>query len=222
MRYILIFSCLVILMIGCKANSETSITEKEENFENDNPVIVWLGDSISQGSLGDDGDNLPGAPYNLLAQKYNLEVEGYGFYGNNTHDVLWRYKDETQENQKVDPDKVYIFWLGLNDWVDNGSPNTDTEKVINELDTFITNGQIDKYIIMGPTARIELRNSVNGSAMYDIIDSNVCNHYGQHYLRVLDTIGLDGFGPDGVHLTNETYEKIADLVHEKLVEMNYL
>ena len=187
-----------------------------------NPVIVWLGDSLTQGSLGDDGDNYIGAPPLKLMEDYDLTVEGYGFYGNTTHDVLWRYEDPSQENQTIDPDKVYIFWLGSNDWVIGGEPNCDTGKVTAELDDFINKGNIDKYIIMGTTARYELKEEMNGQPMYDIINDGLKSHYGDNYMDVAGIIGDDGYGPDNIHLKQDGYDRVAEAVYEKLKDLGYI
>lgn len=224
-----------VFIIGCststfeKDQEKTGDVQMNANIEGDNlnnlqdnPVIVWLGDSLTQGSLGDDGDNYIGAPPIILKAKYGLEIEGYGFYGNTTNDVLWRYCDETQENQQIDPDKVYIFWLGLNDWVIDHVPNTDSQKVIDRLDNFIIGGKVDKYIVMGPTKRIELRETVNNQPMYDIINEAMKEHYGKHYMEVVDLISLDDFGPDGIHLKKETYEKVAEAVYKRLCDDGYI
>lgn len=204
--------------------TEQSVEQGEpELSENEkNPTIVWLGDSLTQGSLGDEYDNLIGAPCVILMNNYNLNVEGYGFYGNNTGAVLWRYTDETQENQVRDPAKVYIFWLGSNDWVIDGQPNTDAESVITRLDDFISYGKIDKYIIMGTTARYELRVQESGKPMYEIINDKLENHYKNHYMDVIDIIGDDGYGPDEIHLKAKTYEDVAQMVYNKLIEMGYI
>lgn len=244
-KKLIIASLLLLLVCGCsKADTTKSVVEDKKQDEAvlvqtsdetisdvddeiksdeiDNPTIVWLGDSLTQGSLGDEYDNLIGAPCVILMNKYGLAVEGYGFYGNNTNDVLWRYKDETQENQTVDNNKVYIFWLGSNDWVVGGEPNTDAQSVIAKLDEFINNGKLDKYIIMGTTARYELRVEEDGKLMYEIINDELENHYKEHYMDVIDIIGEDGYGPDNIHLTAPTYEKVAEMVYNRLLEMGYI
>ena len=199
----------------------TEASQEEVSTEN-NPSIVWLGDSLTQGSLGDEYDNLPGAPCVLLMNKHGLDVDGYGFYGYDTGTVLWCYKDEERENQTVDPKKVYIFWLGSNDWVVAGEPNTDAESVITKLDDFINNGQLDKYIVMGTTARYELRVEEDGQFMYEIINDKLKNHYKEHYMDVIDIIGDDGYGPDQIHLKASTYEKVSEMVYNKLIDMGYV
>lgn len=202
-------------------DAETETVNDDEYVSN--PTVVWIGDSLTQGSLGDDGDDYINAPFAQLIFKYGVYVEGYGFYGSNTHDALWRYKDETQENQTVDPNKVYIFWLGSNDWaIGSDTPNADTTNVIDEIDTFISKGKLDKYIVMGTTARKELRETVNGKPLYDIINDDLRNHYGDHYLEVEEYIPLSGYGPDDIHLTVDIYHKIADIVYEELINRGYL
>ncbi|MBR6158915.1 MAG: hypothetical protein IKQ40_01340, partial [Lachnospiraceae bacterium] len=119
------------------AGAETAEAETAGNEPVKGQPIVWLGDSLTQGSLGDDNDNLPGAPYEKLKTLVDVPVEGHGYYGWNTHDVLWVYTDKSQLGQMADPHKTYIFWLGSNDWVVDDEPNAETAPVINEIDRFL-------------------------------------------------------------------------------------
>ncbi len=191
--------------------------ESEEALAGAQPV-VWLGDSLTQGSLGDDGDNLPNAPYEKLKTMVKTPVEGYGLYGFNTHDILWVYLEESWFGQTRDPNKTYIFWVGSNDWVVNGVPNTVTDNVISEIDSFLTrNGVvISNYIVIGTTARYELGDS------YKIINAALKDHYKQHYMDVIDVIGPNGYGPDKIHLTQSSYDAVAKAVYKKLKALKYI
>lgn len=180
-------------------------------------AIVWLGDSLTQGSLGDDNDNLANAPYEKLKNMVNVPVEGYGLYGYNTHDIFWVYLDEDHFNQEVDPQKTYVFWVGSNDWVVDGIPNSETSGVINEIDSFLNRGGgISNYIVLGTTSRINLGD------LYIPINKELKSHYGQHYMDVIDIINKYGYTPDNTHLSQESYDAIAAAVYEKLKSLGYI
>ena len=181
-------------------------------------TVVWLGDSLTQGSLGDNNDNLANAPYEKLKKMVSVPVEGYGLYGYNTHDIFWLYINEDHLNQKRDPDKTYVFWVGSNDWVVEGVPNTDTASVISSIDDFLTRNDvvIKDYIIIGTTARYELGDS------YKVINAALSQHYGSHYLDVIDVIGPGGYGPDKIHLTQAAYDAVAKAVAAKLKSLGYI
>ena len=202
------------------AEGSTADSDQEKETETANPnaqPIVWLGDSLTQGSLGDNNDNLPGAPYETLKKLVNVPVEGYGLYGYNTHDIFWVYMDSTQYNQTIDPKKTYIFWVGSNDWVVEGVTNSDTAPVIAEIDRFLSlEGPVKNYIVIGTTARYELGD------MYKKINSDLSAKFGSHYLDVIDVIGKDGYGPDRIHLTQGGYDAVARAVYEKLKSLGYI
>ena len=189
--------------------------------DDDTPVkgqpIVWLGDSLTQGSLGDDNDNLAGAPYEKLKTLVDVPVEGHGFYGWNTHDVLWAYTAKEQLGQIADPHKTYIFWLGSNDWVVDGEPNTDTAPVIKEIDRFLhLEGNIPNYIVIGTTSRHRLKD------LYLPINADLEEHYKEHYMDVIDIINWYGYSPDKTHLSQECYDAVAEAVYEKLKDLGYI
>lgn len=188
-------------------------------------TIVWLGDSLTQGSLGHDRDNVANAPYIKLAALSGRIVEGYGYYGYNTHDIFWVYVDENHENQKKDPNKTYVFWVGSNDWVIDGNSNDNAQQVIDEIDSFVSQGGITKYLVLSTTARYELRAdypSNGGKDMHQLINDKLQEHYGEKYLDVNSVIGLDdGYGPDNIHLTQKSYDDVAKLVDEKIRQMGW-
>lgn len=203
-------------------NQEIGSDNPTEESANKYDTIVWLGDSITQGSLGNPDDNLENAPYVRLEEISGLTVEGYGFYGYNTNDIFWVYRDETQKNQRVDNSKLYIFWVGSNDWVQDSGSNTDVGPVMDRIDSFIESGNLKDYIIMGATARIGLREECNGMPLYDIINHELEEHYGEDFLNIQDTITMEGFGPDETHLNQETYDRVARAVYDKLIQMGYI
>lgn len=231
---ILAFVLTSVSLLGCSSSAvlteetvwqETEAAKPKKKVAKEKKVtaavkghpIVWLGDSLTQGSLGDNNDNLPNAPYEKLKAMAGVPVEGYGFYGYNTHDIFWVYRAESQLNQKRDPNKTYIFWVGSNDWVKDGVPNTETSGVINEIDKFISDGvQISNYIVIGTTARYELGDS------YKIINKALKDHYGTHYLDVADVIGPNGYIEDRIHLKQVSYDAVALAVYNKLIAMGYL
>lgn len=210
-----------LLSIDDHIGGELSLEPDE--FEKKDYTIVWIGDSLTQGSLGEVDDNLPNAPYEKLKEITGNNVEGFGYYGYNTHDIFWFFSDEEHGNQKKDPGKVYVFWCGSNDWVVNGVGNTDASSVISQIDNFLANGGINKYIVMGTTQRLELRGDSDDYNLYDMINAQLQDHYKEHYFNVTDIISIKtGYGPDRIHLTQESYDNVAEKLAEKLREMNYL
>lgn len=197
-------------------------TNRDEEFLK-NRVIVWLGDSLTQGSLGRENDNLENAPARKLEELSGHEVDDYGFYGYNTHDIFWVYRDETQKNQTVDSEKVYVFWVGSNDWVRDDIPNCDITSVVEEIDRIIAAGNLTDYIVMGTTARVELRtDSGDELQMYQSVNKQLSEYYGEHYMDVCEFIGADGYGPDDIHLTQESYDSVAQGLYSKLISMKYI
>lgn len=199
------------------AENEATEEDKQEAGSNPNAApIVWLGDSLTQGSLGSNNDNLANAPYEKLKKMVSTSVEGVGLYGYKTNDIFWVYRDSSQMGNDIDPSKTYIFWVGSNDWVKDGVPNTDTAPVIEKIDTFLTaEGNVSNYIVIGTTARYELGDS------YKIINKALSDHYKSHYLDVIDTIGGE-YGPDKIHLTQKGYDAVAVAVYEKLKALGYI
>ena len=180
-------------------------------------AIVWLGDSLTQGSLGDKDDNLANAPYVRLQKKVDVPVEGYGFYGYNTHDIFWVYTDETQLAQQIDPAKVYIFWVGSCDWAPSEGPNANTAPVIKQIDDFLAhNGGVKNYIVIGTTSRHRLGD------LYIPINNDLKAHYGIHYMDCIDIINKFGYSEDRTHLSQASYDSIADAVYDKLKALGYI
>lgn len=215
---------------GTDAPQEALEAGDHDHIEEEQPKqasrIIWLGDSLTQGSLGDRDDNLANAPYVRLAgllSDYGNVVEGYGYYGYNTHDILWSY-GETLNGAGKDADAIYIFWCGSNDWVDDHVANTETGGVISEIDNFLANNgnPISKYIVIGTTARYQLREG----ALYEVINASLSGHYGAHYMDVNSFISQDiengGYVIDQVHLKQESYDKVADAVFSKLKALGYI
>ncbi len=200
------------------APEQLSETEKGSERSSGKPkAIVWLGDSLTQGSLGDEDDNLANAPYVRLSKKVSVPVEGYGFYGHNTHDIFWMYRDETQKGQEIDPDKVYIFWVGSCDWCPDEGPNADTAPVISQIDNFLAqNGGVNNYIVIGTTSRWRLGD------LYVPINNDLAAHYGSHYMDCINIINRYGYSEDNTHLSQASYDAIADAVCDKLKALGYI
>ena len=200
-----------------EAKDNEKETEGEANTNTNAQPIVWLGDSLTQGSLGDDSDNLPNAPYERLKKKVSVPVEGYGLYGYKTHDIFWVYRDEAHYNQEIDPNKTYIFWVGSCDWCPDEGPNSNTAPVIAEIDGFLAqNGGVKNYIVIGTTNRWRLGD------LYIPINQALSAHYGSHYMDVIDIIKQNGFSPDNTHLSQASYDAIADAVYSKLKSLGYI
>ncbi len=180
--------------------------------------IVWLGDSLTQGSLGDNNDNLDNAPYKRLEAMVDVPVEGYGMYGYNTHDILWTYTDSDHLNQIADPNKTYIFWMGSNDWVTDEGKNTDTAPVIDEIDRFLNleDGGIKNYIVIGTASKRRLGD------LYIPINNDLKTHYQEHYMDVIDIVDKYGHAPGNTHLSQAAYDAVAQRVYEKLNSLGYI
>ena len=198
------------------SDEKASGEDKEDNLEvsGSNRTIVWLGDSLTQGSLGEEDDNIANAPYVKLQSLVSNKVEGYGLYGYRTHDILETYRSK----EPADPDKIYIFWVGSNDWCQDFDENTNTVPVIDEVDRFLLeNGLISDYIFIGTTQRWRL-----GLDRALKINTDLEARYGEHYLDVIDIIEANGFAPDNTHLSQASYDAIASAVRDKLKALGYI
>ncbi len=190
----------------------------------DTQTIVWLGDSLTQGSLGDRNDNIPNAPYEKLKKLVApVRVEGYGLYGYDTHyifDTYYIYKgyiDEYNNYQGVDINNTYIIWVGSNDWVNAGQANAETQPVIDEIDKFLTGyGEVKNYIIIGTTSRHEMGD------LYKSINNDLKEHYGEHFLDIINIIDEYGYSEDRVHLSQASYDAVAEAVFQKLEALGYI
>lgn len=188
----------------------------------DGQPIVWLGDSLTQGALGHKNDNLKNAPYEKLKRiisenSLNVPVQGMGLWGYNTREIFTTYK----RNNQIDPNKTYIFWVGSNDWVNDDGPNTNTGPVIEQINEFLSeNGGVNQYIVIGTTARWKLKNENR----YITINTALKEEYDDNYMDVISIIEREGNGysSDKTHLTQASYDAIAEAVYDKLVELNYL
>ena len=173
------------------------------------PDIVWIGDSLTQGSLGDDNhdQNNPQAPYRVLGDISGLDVSGVGFFGYKTHDIFWAYGEY---NGIKDPDIVYIYWVGSNDFyesVDN------IDNVIDEIDRFNQNIGVKRYLVLGTTNRGDM-----DPAAYIPLNRRLSNTYGDRYLDIMPYVE---YGSDGIHLTEESYAAVAQAVYDKLKAMKW-
>ena len=183
--------------------------------------IEWLGDSLTQGGLRSKNDNLANAPYVKLQKKLTanneiVPVYGLGLWGKNTSEIFSEYRSK----RTIDPNKVYVFWVGSNDWVLYDRIITDISDVADKTDSFLSkNGGVDKYIVIGTTSRYELDRK---NEAWRTINAALKDHYGEHYLDIMDIIQTYGIGPDRTHLTQASYDKIAEAVYNKIKELNYL
>ena len=183
---------------------EAEIEEVSEVVSKTLPQIVWLGDSLTQGSLGDNNENVnnPQAPWRVLGEKYKLDVVGYGYYAYVAHDIFWRYGED---GGIKDPGKIYVFWVGANDFTESAA---NLATVIDEIDRFVTAGGIDKFMVLGTTNR-----EIISPEDLKLINNGFENHYPNQYLDIVEYVE---FGPDGTHLTPASYERIADAVYDEL------
>lgn len=193
-----------------QTNEDTSTDNNTNTGDNAKFDVIWIGDSLTQGSLGDDNHNKnnPQAPWRVLGEISGKNVTGVGFYGYKTHDIFWAYGEY---DGIKDPNITYVYWVGSNDFHD--SPDN-IKYVIEETDRFNLNAGITKYIMLGTTNRSDMDPNA-----YIGINKGLKDYYGDRYLDIMPYVE---FGPDGVHLTEASYRKIAGAVYDKLRSMGYL
>lgn len=213
---------ILALLGGCKNAKPTEVDSSEVSSSQDNftenidtveskgvnlPPIIWLGDSLTQGSLGDDNgnENNPQAPWRVIAKNHEVNIIGYGYYGYNTHDIFWKFGEDGGQKKS---ENIYVFWVGSNDFVQSEDAITD---VIGEINRFIDAGIITEYIVIGTTDREEL-----GRNKAVAINEVFKNTYGSKYLDILNYVE---YGPDGIHLTENSYYKIGEAVYSKIVDI---
>ncbi|MCR5788341.1 MAG: SGNH/GDSL hydrolase family protein [Lachnospiraceae bacterium] len=176
-------------------------------------LIVWLGDSLTQGSLGAENDNLAGAPYERLAMLCDKNpVEGHGYYAYFTDDIFHTYLESAEK----DPDHIYVLWVGSNDFTyrDDGA----YEDVMASIDAFLGE-DLKKFVVLSTPPRYELREG----DVFSKINQALAAHYGEHYVEFTDRIPVpEGFSGDQIHLSQESYDLVADAVYEKLKELKYI
>ena len=187
-------------------SSDTSEDSQDENKNDESSFtgVVWLGDSLTQGSLGDDNFNKdnPQAPWRRLADMSGWDVDGYGYFGYNTGAILWKFGEDGGEK---DPSKIYVFWVGSNDF----AYSVDTiPGVIGQIDGFNEKGGIDKYLVLGTTNRGDM-----DPTAYIGINKEFSDRYGEKYLDIMPYVE---YGDDGIHLTESSYNAVAEAVYDKL------
>ena len=188
-------------------NQEADMTPMEEPKDADFPPVIWIGDSLTQGSLGDNNfnENNPQAPWRVLADISGWDVSGVGLYGFKTDDIFWTY---SEYDGIKDPSYIYVFWVGSNDFYE--SPDN-IHKVIEETDTFMNNAGINKYLILGTTNRGDMDPDA-----YIGINKVFEETYSPNYLDIMPYVE---YGPDNIHLTEGSYRDIAEAVYKKLKEL---
>ncbi len=183
--------------------------------------IVWLGDSLTQGSLGDDGDNLENAPYAKLAglcAPLGIPVEGYGYYAYVASDIFWRYCKFYDKGEPKNPAKAYVIWVGSNDFALAKDKSKVVSEVEAEIDKFVGD-KIDKYIVLSHLPRAESK----PGDWYKAINAELKAHYGNRFLDITACAPVpSGFQNDQVHLTQPSYDNVAALVFQKLALMGYI
>ena len=195
----------------------------EEEMPKQAAGIVWIGDSLTQGSLGDIDDNLENAPYvrlgKLCKDRGNI-VEGFGYYAFVTHDIFWRYGYD-RDNEGIeakDPEKVYVLWVGSNDFALSEDPLSEVQAVEAQIDQFVGD-ELNQFIVLSHLPRAETK----PDGLYQKINQALQAYYGVRFLDITSCAPVpDGFQADEVHLTQSSYDKVADKVYGKLLEMGYI
>lgn len=175
--------------------------------ENDHVDVVWLGDSLTQGSLGWDNNNKdnPQAPWRVLADISGWNVTGAGYFGYRTDEIFWSY---TEFGGVKDPSSIYVFWVGSNDFarsVDNIYP------VMDSIDHFMEIDNLKKYLVLGTTNRGDMDPNA-----YKGINQKFEEKYGDNYLDIMPYVE---YGPDNIHLTESSSKAVAEAVYNKLKEL---
>ncbi|MCR5232363.1 MAG: hypothetical protein K6E53_00415 [Lachnospiraceae bacterium] len=175
--------------------------------EKDHVDVVWLGDSLTQGSLGWDNNNKdnPQAPWRVLADISGWNVTGAGYFGYKTDDIFWSY---TEFGGVKDPSSIYVFWVGSNDFaqsVDNIVP------VMDSIDHFMEIDGLKKYLVLGTTNRGDMDPNA-----YKGINEHFEKKYGDNYLDIMPYVE---YGPDNIHLTENSSRAVAEAVYNKLKEL---
>ncbi len=196
--------------------------EEPEAGEPEPVIVVWLGDSLTQGSLGDLDDNLANAPYERLKKlcaDRNVTVEGHGYYGYFTRDIFSTYIGSCKDGKAKDPSKVFVIWVGSNDYSDPGEDRAEMiARVDREIDNFVGN-EINKYIVVSHPPRVE---TVQDD-YYKVVNEDLKNHYGDRFLDITSCAPFpEGLVGDGIHLNQQAYDKVADAVYNKLAAMGYI
>ncbi len=207
---------------GTDMNAEIS---EEDHAEEEKPQkasgIVWIGDSLTQGSLGDMDDNLDNAPYvrlgRLCKDRGNI-VEGFGYYGFVTSDIFWRYTEFYENGEPKDPEKIYVLWVGSNDFALASDPVSALPEVMGQIDRFL-GADLKKYIVLSHLPRAETK----PGDIYKSINEGLKAGYGDHFLDITACASVpEGFNQDEVHLTQQSYDNVADAVFDKLIQMGYI
>ncbi len=175
--------------------------------EKDHVDVVWLGDSLTQGSLGWDNNNKdnPQAPWRVLADISGWNVTGAGYFGYKTDEIFWSY---TEFGGVKDPSSIYVFWVGSNDFaqsVDNIVP------VMDSIDHFLEIDGLKKYLVLGTTNRGDMDPNA-----YKGINEHFEKKYGDNYLDIMPYVE---YGPDNIHLTENSSRAVAEAVYNKLKEL---
>ena len=196
-------------------------TEPDEKEAGKTVNIVWLGDSLTQESLGDMDDNLEHAPYarlqKLCAERGDV-VEGFGYYAYVTSDIFWRYDEFYENGDPKDPQKVYVLWVGSNDFALSPDPLSAVSEVTAQIDKFVGGG-IDKYIVLSHLPRAETA----PDGLYIRINEALRAKYGERFLDITSCAPFpEGYQSDSVHLTQSSYDNVADAVYDKLIRMGYI
>lgn len=191
-------------------DSDNAKAEEQPQTDPNKPVIVWIGDSLTQGSLGEDNrnENNPQAPWKVLRDICGLNVAGVGFYGFTAHDIFWAY---SEYHGIKDPDIIYIYWVGSNDFFQ--SPDN-VAQVIEETDRFNESVGITRFLMLGTTDRQDMHPETCPKVNRVLEDT-----YGDKYLDILPYVE---YGPDGVHLTEKSYADVARAVYDKLKSLGYI
>ena len=202
-------------------DTKAADTAADEKKEVKPAHIIWIGDSLTQGSLGDMDDNLEHAPYvrlqKLCADRGDV-VEGFGYYAYVTSDIFWKYDEFYPNGDPEDPENVYVLWVGSNDFALSPDPLSAVPGVTAQIDKFVGGG-IDKYIVLSHLPRAE---TVNGG-IYSDINAALKEKYGERFLDITSCAPYpDGFQSDQVHLTQKSYNRVADAVYDKLIRMGYI
>jgi len=192
-----------------------------------------FGDSIAWGAY----DPKNGGWVNLLRghlEPQDISVYNCGVSGNNTDDLLERFKVEAKARK---PERI-IFAIGINDsqYIDSrDNTRVPEDKFVKNLETLIGQAKefTDEIVFLGLTQVEESKvmpipwsdeNKNYGNTnvgTYNSLIEEVANKFGIPFVGILDLLKIDEL-EDGLHPNSKGHEKIFQKVKDFLVENKWV
>jgi lysophospholipase L1-like esterase len=188
-----------------------SFHSADANIENWQPEIVFLGDSLTY--LW---------PDNLWKQAFASQgVFNYGFSGDTTGNLLWRFQNGGQQTRAA---KMYIVLIGTNDLTKGSSPEEVANGIRTIMQEILKDAPAAKIILIGLWPRGKNPDNPFRRKVADV-NSRIKSCEKLPRVTFLDVGGLL-LDPNGVltkevskdelHLTEEGYGKIVGPIKDAL------